>query len=749
MKKWLSLFIFCSFSLFGKEPIARKVIALYNSLQSEDVWYDEVLQYAAMPIEYSGLVIHYHDMQKGLPDISHDPTVKGVVMWDLEEISKKESEKLLDWSIKALESKKKVVILGTTPGEQAEEIPRVIAKRKKFWRLMGLKTDEDWQYDTFGTTFLCNTPFFCNFERNYLGKLPSYLKLWPLNEQTKVQVVAKKGEEAPSVIAMVSDAGGYIAAGYALYKAYYNERDYIQWFINPFTFFREAFGSESIPKPDVTTINGRRAYYSHIDGDGWNSISLITGYREDKEISAKVILEEIIAPHPGLPVTVAPVAADLDPTWAGLKKSQEVAQTLFELGHVELGSHTYSHPFDWRFFKNYNPADEKPYLAKFPHKTWNETSFFDQISEYIEEADGEHTENLEEEFHYPKKIGKGYSIPRAFANQKFSIEKEVAGSAEFIGKFSEKNKQVKIIQWSGNCLPFERALELAYTNSLKNINGGDTRFDSEFDSYGWVRPLGKNVGTYLQVFSSMSNENLYTDLWTKRFWGFRRLPHTFIHTEIPIRLRPMNLYYHMYSGEKLAALKALKQNIEYINSQEIIPIETSHYADLVNNYYQTVITPLSTKQWKISNRGRLQTIRFDKALFKKVDFENSKGLIGQRHYQGSLYLFLDAKESEPVIALMENPDYYKIPSANLPYLISSRWEIENLVTSSLSSWSFTARGYGEGEMIWYVPENGEYRVTSNGKELFLIGTETHQLEFSLPLNTLKSFDIQVEQVNRE
>ena len=67
-------------------------------------------------------------------------------------------------------------------------------------------------------------------------------------------------------------------------------------------------------------------------------------------MSAEVVQREAIEAFPDLPVTVAPIVADLDPTWFGSEQSQTIARDLFELPQVEIGSHTWSHPFDWSFF---------------------------------------------------------------------------------------------------------------------------------------------------------------------------------------------------------------------------------------------------------------------------------------------------------------------------------------------------------------------------------------------------------------
>jgi len=514
----------------------------------------------------------------------------------------------------------------------------------------------------------------------------------------------------------------------------------VQWYINPFKFFERAFKTENIPKPDITTLAGRRIYYSHIDGDGWNSISLVPGYKEKKNVSAKVIFDEMILSHPELPVTVAPIAADLDLNWVGMPQSGNIAKEIFLLENVEMGSHTYSHPFEWGFFKNYQEKDELPYLDKYQHGTWKKQNIFRLIvDEFL--SSKESKESDEEEFHYPKEINDDYDIPRAYANKPFDLKNEIFGARDLINQYGTDDKVVKIIQWSGDCQPFEKALTETFKAGLKNINGGDTRFDDEYNSYAWVRPISKAVGDKRQIFSSMSNENTYTDLWTKRFYGFNLLPQTFYNTEIPIRLRPINLYYHMYSGEKFASLEALRQNIEYIVNQDITPIETSLFTSIVEGFYSTKIYKLEGLSWLITDRGELQTIRFDNGTLKGVDFSRSDGVIGQVHHQGKLYVYLDSKVEKPTITLKKNSVFFGAPDADSQYLMKSNWRIWDLNRESQENWSFVTSGYGNANMEWYVPLEGRYKIMVVGKETLYLDSTNKKLEFVLELNGITPLNI--------
>ena len=245
---------------------------------------------------------------------------------------------------------------------------------------------------------------------------------------------------------------------------------------------------------------------------------------------------------------------------------------------------------------------------------------------------------------------------------------------------------------------------------VRNINGGDSRFDSEYPSYTWVRPLGRSVGDQFQVYSSNSNENTYTKLWTDHFYGFNKLPETFKNTETPIRVKPANVYYHMFSGQKLASLMALRQNLEYIRSQEVIPIATSRFAGIVDGFNSTKIFSIGKNSWKIEERGALQTFRFDRAALSSVDFTKSDGVVGQRHFQGSLYVYLDKQHEAPVITLKKSTTVHEEPRENTIYLINSQWRVWDVQRHQADHISFTTQGYGTGTMQWKVPDSGTYVV---------------------------------------
>jgi len=653
-------------------------------------------------------------------------------------LSKEQGGAFLEWSLKALDLGKKYLKMGYTLF-LGENLPLAEGRVDKFWEKMGLRTGVTWVDDTYRLRLLRTVPEMIGFERKYPDVLPGFMTMYPNRDDTKCFLEARgddTGKKVSCLIA-VSETGGFVADGYGIYYLFERGRVTRKWYLNPFLFFAKAFGVESLPKLDTTTLNGRRIYYSLIDGDGWNNDTELSKY-PPRTISAIVLYDKILKKYPDLPVTVGPIGADIDPSWVARRDSQFIAQKMFALPHIEMGSHTFTHPFDWNFFKNYDKEKEVPFLHLYPNGSWRGRGVLARITGYFYGAANTMKEErvLDPETGEPL-FDEDYTVPRAFALKPFDLELEVSGSIDLINTLS-RQKEVTLYQWSGNCVPFYEALKAVYRAGVLNMNGGDTRFDSIYASYGWVAPLGREVDGLRQVYSSNANENIYTKLWTTNFFGFNLLPQTFKRTETPIRVNPMCLYYHVYSLEKNASLEALEQNIEFIQTQEFIPIRSSRYADLVMGFYEAEIEPRENSVWGISGRRSLQTVRFDEATLMSVDEEKSKGVIGHRYFQGSLYLFLDPAVEDAAVAVKNG-----LAASSIFSLIQSRWNISH-VKREENALTFKAEGFGRGEMAWRVPEEGAYEVTTSGGTHLLVPSKNRQIELAIPENAVEALSVTIK-----
>ncbi|MCX8084618.1 MAG: endo alpha-1,4 polygalactosaminidase [Calditerrivibrio sp.] len=358
---------------------------------------------------------------------------------------------------------------------------------------------------------------------------------------------AKNEKHAPIAI---TSWGGY-ALSEMLYTSYPEE----MWVFDPFSFIKNALRLPTIPAPDVTTENGRRVFISHIDGDGFTEVALFN----KKRYTSEIIRDEIIKKY-NLPIAVSIIEGEISEQ---IKKStlfEEIAKSIFRLDNVEIANHSYSHPFKWK-------AMEK----------------FEQTQAYNLTIDG----------------------------YKFDLEREIKGSTQYINeKLAPKDKKTSIFLWTGDCNPTENAIKLVYENNLLNMNGGGSIMTNLSPYLSKNFPIGIKKGDLYQIYAPNQNENVYTNLWTSNFYGYKNVIQTFKLTDTPKRIKPINVYYHFYSGSKLSSLNALKEAYNYATSQKITPMFPSQYIKRALDFYSTLVAKeVRSESWIIKTSGDLKTLK--------------------------------------------------------------------------------------------------------------------------------------------
>lgn len=727
----------------GKE-IPRVLLALYSSKDTPSPRFSDAHQLLEMPTNHLGFDLHHVDVEKPYPELGDE--VQGIVVWLDSGRFVKNPDTYLSWLEKAVSEGKKLLIfnnLGVDDAYRKQE--GAMDRINTLLAHIGLRDLNSYNSITYDGHILYQDDELLGFERKLPEALPPYQETVaiPGIGVSHLKVLASKQPETIHDLIVTGPGGGYVADGYTHFEGYpllpiqdletqkevpEAERELPdpvrQWYLNPFLFLRMVLHDEEEPKPDVTTLNGLRIFYSHIDGDGWNTLTQIRRYAEKRMISAEVIEREVLAAHPDIPVNVSVITGDMDKKCYGLHGSIKVAKRIFRLPNVEPSSHTHTHPLFWNYFADYHPENELSVLDKYPPRSRGKTLysvlFGDSGKTGWESYFKEHPEAVSSS-RFEKFLSREtrgdlfrnhyYETPRSYACGPFDLRGEIKSSVESVRELAPKEKRdrIRLIQWSGDTSPFEAALKMTREAGLLNINGGDSRYDSEYPSYASVSPVGLQMGKERQIYSSNSNENTYTNLWTERFYGFKFLQNTVRNTESPTRVQPFNIYYHMYSGEKQASLAALLSNIEFAEKQNLSRIFASDFAEIAGGFYTTRIISEGEGAWRIENRGKLNTLRFDDATLKTVDFDRSQGVLGQKHFQGSLYVSLDPLAAAPRVVIRKKDITERYALARQPYLIHSSWLIKDLLYIK-KSLRFTAQGYGEGEIALKFPQAGAYDV---------------------------------------
>ncbi len=687
-------------------PINREILGLYDSSKELKPEETRLHRWLEMPLNHLGYKLKLHDLAKGLPSPAETKRYHAVITWFSDRVI--DADIYLAWAARAARSDVRFVVIDSVGmlGDN-DDLPRVNA----FLKELGFAFADYFVSDSTGTRMKTLDAEMINFEHKLdAQKLPGHQVVIAKSSAIKVHLSvtdpAHQWVKAPSsILVATSPKGGFIASGFAV--QYDDPQDRVQWIVDPFKFLEAALGSKRRPIPDTTTISGRRIYFSHIDGDGWNNLTDVHPYSAERGSAAEVMLDTLIAPYPDLPVSVGLIAGDVDPDFGGVTTNAGIAAAMYAMPHVNVASHTHSHPYDWKFFENYDRDREVADVLSF---TSSETHYDDRslrnlVAEWRSALPGG-GKDAPSLTHEEVKIAQ---LPRARPHHPFDLALEVQGALDTATELAPEGKRANLYLWSGNTRPFEAAVRETRLAGVRNLNGGDSRFDSAYPSVAYVAPLSRVVGAERQIYAVNSNENTYTNGWTGPFDAFRLLKETIDNTETPRRLKGFNLYYHAFSATKQAGLDSILSHLDYARSLPLAPISASHYAGIAEGYFSARIVEAGRDRWRISERGELDTVRFDAADDLVIDYAASSGVVGHNHHSGSLYVTFDRAAREPVVALQSA----RKSAPNFDYrgahLVDGRWQLSS-VSRSPCSIAANAQGFGIGDMTWGGFAPGDYAI---------------------------------------
>jgi len=684
---------------FSGRPIKRDILALYDGRRERQPHETRIHKFAEMPLNYLGFRVTYQDINRPLPDAASLSHYRGILTWFVEPL--RQPDRVLGWLDEATAKGLRLVVLGdlAPPGGEwlVEQSNRILAR-------IGLESLNDYVEMTYRSKVTSLDTDVIGFERPIDKVLPGYPVLRTRSNAAKAHLVIEAtigAQRQLSAIVVTGPGGGFAPHNYTIH--YEPNTDRVRWTLNPFAFFRRALGDEHFPIPDATTLSGRRIYFSHIDGDGWNNLTEIEGYKDGTRTAAEVIAKEAILPFPDLPVTVGLIAGDVDRDIGGNPAGRGIARQLYALPQVEVASHTYTHPYAWHFFEAYDREEELRLVEQYtpPDLTLRERFTrgvmklarkdmpFDRYDPFVAGSD---------------------DLPRTYLRKPFELEHEINDALKAAEDLAPPGKRARIYLWSGDTTPFPGAIKAARLAGARNINGGDSRLDLDYPSVTYVPPLSRPAGRERQIYAGNSNENTYTNDWTGPYYGFFLLEKTLANTESPRRLKPFNLYYHMYSGEKPAALASVRHFLAIARSAPVVPIAASHYAAIADDFFAVEMEQVDLFSWAVSNRGQLQTVRFDNAEQLEIDIARSTGVIGANRHNASLMIALDGAVERAIVTLRPRLDAALDTRGDPARLVESRWVISHLTHDSCG-FSFKASGFGRGDMTWQLPARRAYRVS--------------------------------------
>lgn len=583
---------------FAGTPILRKVLVLYDSETSQDPIKNIAFECCQTVLNYYGVLADYRDVkQRPLPEPSKMSRYRGVITV-FNSGKMRGPREYLTWLNRQFDAGKKVVVLnqlgGTAKSSQDPSLQKLI---NQVFHHMGLEYGGEYTSNKALIRYVYKDKKMVGFERKYPVFPPAYEKFTPHSTDVKIYLSIRRKDKkgSTSSVIVTSPTGGFAMKDYIFWQDPRTFRK--QWYLNPFLFFEEALGLKGLPIPDPTTLNGLRVAFSHIDGDAFGGLSRI----DKKSLCAEMIRDEILKKY-DFPVTVSVIAGEIDPKAVGNSRLVGIAKEIYKLPNVEPASHSYSHPFYWD--------------PEYKHKDWYDHQYGIKIPGYS---------------HDPKK--------------------EIDYSMKYITEeLAPPGKPCRVLLWSGNCEPTESDIARCDALGALNMNGGDTIFDNYNDSYSSVAPLYRKVGSRYQVFIGQVNENILTNLWKGPYYGYREIITTMKRTGSPRRIKPIDIYYHFYSGEYPASLKALQDVYEWVMKQTIAPVFSSDYIRMVLGFIKVRMKVEKPGHYIIEDYGPCLTIRFDSEP-KTPDLGQCQNVLGYVVEPQGLYVSLVPEKERAVIVL--------------------------------------------------------------------------------------------------
>ena len=608
---WITNGALTELYLFNVDILPRKILLFYQG-KPGDV--DEKLgsymsRAVAMPLNYLGYTTILRNLADPLPDDLTAKEYAGIVL-GIDTAQPGKEQALYNWYLAQIRKKIPLVILNNLGFEPTPEKLKALGLSSPLFTYAPQSIKIVYQAPMIG------------FEIPPVIKMD---RIQPISlRQGHSLLKVKNNTGGLSDVAAITPWGGYFLTESFLVPVIGNN---YRWSINPFDFFKQALQLEDRPIPDTTTENGRRLMFVHIDGDGFAN----RGEWHNGPFTAEIVRKDFLE-HYAIPSTVSIIQGEIAANGIYPKLSpqlEKIARQIFALPHVEIASHTFSHPFNWRDAAAYKGNKPNPFTLRIP-------------------------------------------------NYRFNLETEVTGSVDYINKkLAPKDKKCKVFLWSGDGDASAKALELTYQLGIDNMNPG-TKYNN---SVSGVSALGLFEEPYFQVFAPIGNDNEII-AHSVTFYTLIDVIDALKATDKPRRLKPIDIYYHFFTVSQMGGVKALHAVYKWSLEQNIMNIYASEYSKKVLDFNQLVIAKKGDG-WLVETSDALRELRIPRSM-GYPDVAGSINIIGYNLINDDYYVHLGSG-GEAFIRITKQP-----PS--IPYLVDANVKITRFIRKK-DGIDFSVEGY--------------------------------------------------------
>jgi len=411
------------------EVTPREVLMIFDAELNGKIEISEVHTLLAMPLEYMGYVPVYIDLAEtgALPPGMLKDAYAGAVIWNRSNI---ENYNYSQWLKKQLDDNFPIAMFGSIGTALTDE----------FISRLGIRPTDTPDPNSLAPLSSTDMPIFESPIPARIGHPSMAVKSTSPENTSHLSYRDKDGIELDMII--TSHWGGL-----ALYPTVIDigVDTQVDWIINPFDFLKTSLQLVDAPMPDITSENGTRLWFAHIDGDAMPSWAELPG----RNLGSEIVRDQIIKKYE-LPHAISIVEAEMY-TPDRRERMEKTARELFALDYVEIATHTYSHPFKWQRLAKGTPSG---------------------------------TFNLD--------------IP----DYQFDIDREIGGSARYIDEnLAPPGKRTEVMLWSGDAVPLEDAIATVKKYGMVNMNGGNTVISKALPTVAAISANVRTIGDQTQVYA--------------------------------------------------------------------------------------------------------------------------------------------------------------------------------------------------------------------------------------------------------
>ena len=154
-------------------------------------------------------------------------------------------------------------------------------------------------------------------------------------------------------------------------------------------------------------------------------------------------------------------------------------------------------------------------------------------------------------------------------------------------------------------------------------------------------------------------------------------------------MKPLNIYYHFFSGEQAASLRAVQDVYAWALKQETSPMFTSQYLRMMQGYMTARIIGEAPGSFAVENYGDCLTFRMP-AASPAPDLRKSVNVLGYHRAPQGLYISLAPGQSRARIVTAANR-----PGGDIPHIHRATGGVANF-QSSRGDIRMRCDGFGKG-----------------------------------------------------